>query len=807
MSGERFLFRTIKAVCFGAVLMLLLGMLSLHPQIAFASSGNFDASSFKINSLKIVSQGPYSSSAELLVEMDATCGAEGFRMSDIRFYAAREGGSAEEPSSYTNELSSIGSLHSAWCEHGVKDPVLRSGKHLFGLKVPSEAGRWRISQVTSSDYSDEPAQFPIPSANDEISFIVDPELQDKTPPVLCRLKVENAYQGEMARVTFDLDDAMGLEMARVRLKSVTGADYVDFTGYPNAEFWEPSMDVQLPYNAKLGNWIVEEVELTDKSGNTSRYELGSGETASGKTLCRWALGRVRADAVAADYFRVGVPEDREVKPPAPVITSVKVLNANSIVQRPGVLRLQVGVHEESGATTRISIDARREDGRSYASGSFGPYKSGMYVLDIPIPAEAYVGKWKLNLSLSDGFGNYTVLSASDSKNESGISTVKTGYYRSSASSYDQVIYLPGFQVEDEFHYAVNLSLSHPGLANLIKQMKDGDAARVRIDGKGVLPSAVFDAIRGTEKTVVCWSDSYQWVFNGKDIVRPSKDVNLLLEIGKINGQDLGIKDDAVFLDFKSNGVLPGKVQVRFKSDYLYRFAGVKGTLKLFYVNGPECTQEPTNFDLVFDGADKWCHVDIAHNSRFLIAAQAITSVKTKINAARVTGIVDRAYTGKAVPLKNIKVKVGSKVLTEGVDYTKRITNSKGKTIKASAVKQVGKYFVVFEGKGKYFGTKKASFCVNPKGTRLKKVTAKKKALIVAWRKQSKMVDGYQVRYSTSKKMKGAKVVTLAKAKETSCKIGKLKSGKRYYVQVRTYKKVSGKRYCSSWSAAKSAKVK
>ena len=52
-------------------------------------------------------------------------------------------------------------------------------------------------------------------------------------------------------------------------------------------------------------------------------------------------------------------------------------------------------------------------------------------------------------------------------------------------------------------------------------------------------------------------------------------------------------------------------------------------------------------------------------------------------------------------------------------------------------------------------------------------------------------------------MTGAKSKTVKGYKYTSKKITKLKAKKKYYVQIRTYKTVSGKNYYSSWSRVKS----
>ena len=96
----------------------------------------------------------------------------------------------------------------------------------------------------------------------------------------------------------------------------------------------------------------------------------------------------------------------------------------------------------------------------------------------------------------------------------------------------------------------------------------------------------------------------------------------------------------------------------------------------------------------------------------------------------------------------------------------------------------------------------------PKKTKIVKLTKGKKRFTVKWKKV-KGVKGYQIQYSRKKsfKKKGRKSVFVKKAKVTKKTVKKLKSGKRYYVRVRTYKVVNGKRVYSKWSAKKSVKVR
>ena len=82
------------------------------------------------------------------------------------------------------------------------------------------------------------------------------------------------------------------------------------------------------------------------------------------------------------------------------------------------------------------------------------------------------------------------------------------------------------------------------------------------------------------------------------------------------------------------------------------------------------------------------------------------------------------------------------------------------------------------------------------------VKAQNKAFTVKWKKKSN-ITGYQIQYSTNSKFKkGNKSIKIKNAKTGSKKITKLKSNKKYYVRIRTYK---GKKY-SKWSKVKSIKT-
>lgn len=121
----------------------------------------------------------------------------------------------------------------------------------------------------------------------------------------------------------------------------------------------------------------------------------------------------------------------------------------------------------------------------------------------------------------------------------------------------------------------------------------------------------------------------------------------------------------------------------------------------------------------------------------------------------------------------------------------------------------GTYKITATGKGLYGGSVSGTYKIKVKPTKIVSLTKGSRSFNVKVSKlSSKYATGYQVKYSLNKSMKKATIKTVGK-KSTAVKktVKNLKKNKRYYVQVRTYKTVSGKKYYSSWSAKKSVKTK
>lgn len=95
----------------------------------------------------------------------------------------------------------------------------------------------------------------------------------------------------------------------------------------------------------------------------------------------------------------------------------------------------------------------------------------------------------------------------------------------------------------------------------------------------------------------------------------------------------------------------------------------------------------------------------------------------------------------------------------------------------------------------------------------KKVTVSKasnvkgKKLKVTWKKVTG-ASGYQIVIATNKKFtSGKKTITVKNGKTTSKTISKLKKKKTYYVKVRVYKTLNGKKVCGKYSNIKKVTIK
>ncbi len=137
-----------------------------------------------------------------------------------------------------------------------------------------------------------------------------------------------------------------------------------------------------------------------------------------------------------------------------------------------------------------------------------------------------------------------------------------------------------------------------------------------------------------------------------------------------------------------------------------------------------------------------------------------------------------------------------------------ISPSNYTVVYSSGRKNVGTYRVIVKFKGNYSGNVTKTFKIIPKTTSISQIIAESKGFTVKWKKQTDQVTGYKVQYSLNKNFSSNYVTrTVTKNSIISTQFKNLKAKKKYYVRVRTYKKVGGTEYYSNWSAVKTVTTK
>lgn len=180
--------------------------------------------------------------------------------------------------------------------------------------------------------------------------------------------------------------------------------------------------------------------------------------------------------------------------------------------------------------------------------------------------------------------------------------------------------------------------------------------------------------------------------------------------------------------------------------------------------------------------------------------------KTSSSYIKLSWKADKYYSIQYYQIYDVKKKkVIKTVSSDNLSYT--IKGLKAGTVYDFKVRGYSK-----ENGEKYYGEwTTITGVTNPENTSFNSLkSSKAKTFTAKWDKQSS-ATGYQIQYSTSSNFSNAKTVKITKNTSTSKTVSNLKSGKKYYVKIRTYKivKVNGKSKTvySSWSKAMSVKVK
>ena len=178
------------------------------------------------------------------------------------------------------------------------------------------------------------------------------------------------------------------------------------------------------------------------------------------------------------------------------------------------------------------------------------------------------------------------------------------------------------------------------------------------------------------------------------------------------------------------------------------------------------------------------------------AGKGTSKTKTAKFTVRIS-VSSIIYNGKEKK-PTVKVTAGKKSVPK-TQYTVSYKNNKN----------VGKATVIVKGKGEYKGYQgETVFKIELKKTSLKNASSSVKGEIKAGWTSDSQADGYQLEACTNKAFSASvKKLTVKPGSKTTGIFTDLKPGKKYYVRIRSFKKVGNTNWYSEWSTPRQVTVK
>ena len=372
----------------------------------------------------------------------------------------------------------------------------------------------------------------------------------------------------------------------------------------------------------------------------------------------------------------------------------------------------------------------------------------------------------------------------------------------------EVLFTAVNELEDLY---IHTSLSNPKLIDIIKDADEGSTILLTPNGADKIPAEVFTTIDNHDKTIMVDLDGVKWIFNGNDIEAENiKDVDFSTSVEETNLVDYGYGEDAegVAVIFAPNGVLPGKANIKIKSDYISSKFNLNSKLFLAFIKESaddeseleENVTESTD-DEVANDTTASCNIQSEISSSDISDIEAINMDSEKLVRIEDAGITmdedgyvtvtmyhNSSYIlSNSLPVtKETVTNTGSEV-NENNDNVQQPTNNNvaenTQPTNNNEIHQPDKPVIA------------TIASVTPsKEFKISKVITKayKKSIKITCK--VKDAKGYQIKYKAGSDK--YKTVTVKSMKSKT--ITGLKRHKKYTIKVRAYKIVKGKKVWTSW---------
>ena len=153
-------------------------------------------------------------------------------------------------------------------------------------------------------------------------------------------------------------------------------------------------------------------------------------------------------------------------------------------------------------------------------------------------------------------------------------------------------------------------------------LQEKQAITINADTNSIINNELFNAIKGTEKSLVINYHDHQIIFNGQDINEAKTiDVNTTINSIDANENLKNLISKGIVVDFADNGSLPGKALVRIKATKEISTILNDKVYAYFYNN------QTNKFNLIDNNVTKtndgYYEFSISHNSSYVLTNEAL----------------------------------------------------------------------------------------------------------------------------------------------------------------------------------------
>ena len=259
------------------------------------------------------------------------------------------------------------------------------------------------------------------------------------------------------------------------------------------------------------------------------------------------------------------------------------------------------------------------------------YLKGMEQEYFTIPSTAVSGEYQLQYILikSNNNNTYTIM---NDKGETKLYQNGSLTYSTLEIDFNQTLKIENNEkqnsntLENTSTYFFNNENYNEQIQSQINTLDKNAIITVVADNYTVIHQNLFQALQGTERTLIIEYGESEWVFNGADITNP-KNIDVSMMIKDITNKDFKnsslideLPTKIKLLTFSNNGTLPGKVLIRLKSMELDKLFG-EDNLYIYYYDLDE--DKFLKVAMEIQKENGYYEFYINHNSKYILTEKEV----------------------------------------------------------------------------------------------------------------------------------------------------------------------------------------